>query len=128
MAFDEARLTYLHGLYISCIVITESIIEQSFAGLFFAAGDDGVAEFGYRLIIDKACSEGWIEPGEYDSLVSINKRRNSLVHFRSPKDKRHPIAMAVSEGKDFWSMAKSDAESILAILFRMLDRSPFRGA
>ena len=128
MAFDEARLTYLNGLYVSCILITEAIIEQSFAGMFYAAGNNEVAKHGYRKVIEKAYRENWIDDEDYRTLVSINTRRNSLVHFRSPGDNRHPMYQATSEGKDFWDMVQDDAKTILSVLFRMLARSPFRGA
>jgi len=126
LAFDEARLCYLNGLFISCILVSEAIIEQSYAGMFHMARIDELENKGFSWIVDKAYEGAWIDKTEHDTLLEINTRRNSLTHFRRPDDPRHPVYQALMQGKDVWSMIIDDAKTILRILFQILNRSPFR--
>ena len=126
MVFDEARLCYLNGLFISCILVSEAIIEQSYAGVFHMARAEKLEDRSFSWIVNKAYEDDWINKTEHDTLLKINVHRNSIAHFRRPDDPRHPVYQALTQGKDVWEMLRDDAKAILHILFQILNRSPFR--
>ena len=55
-AFEEARLSFLNGLFIGCVLLSQIVIEHFLAGLFRMGGRDDLEGVGFYKLINEALS------------------------------------------------------------------------
>lgn len=126
--FEEARLSYLNGIYVGCVMLTQAAIEELLRHFFRLKGDDSTAdEAGFSDLISKSSKEGFITHQEAIDMDNLRKRRNPYMH---PKGPAHPSSLhkrmvIANFTKDDSDLMREDAEEGLEVLFGLLQRYPF---
>lgn len=124
-AFEEMRLAYLNGLYISCVVVSQVVIEHVLAGLFEMAGRTDLEGAGFQKLTKEALAAGFISQVESDGLDHLRQLRNPYAHSKPVMHQSCFIRRAAETGSPPSELFKQDAETSLAVISRLLSRYPF---
>ena len=126
--FDEARLSYLNGLYVGCVMLTQATIEELLRHFFRLKGDDPTADKAdFSRLVNRSEEEGFISNQEASEMDALRRRRNPYMH---PKGPTHPSSLhsrvaTANFAKDDSALMREDAEAGLTVLFSLLQRYPF---
>jgi len=77
-AFGEMRLAFLHGLFLSIVLLALACIEQEIAGILHIAEDDSAARARFETLIRRARNAARSAP-EYDP---VSEKRLAQVSTR----------------------------------------------
>jgi hypothetical protein len=124
-AFEEMRLAYLHGLYVSCVVVSQIVIEHILAGVFDMFDRADLEGAGFQKLVEEACTNGYISQEESSDIDRLRRLRNPYVHS---KPVAHPssIFMRAAETRSHpVELFKQDAETALGVVAALLSRCPF---
>ncbi len=124
-AFEEMRLAYLNGLYISCVVVSQIVIEHILAGLLDLSGRTTLEGAGFQRLTEEARAEGYISEKEFEDLIRLRRLRNPYTHSRPVMHDSCVIRRAAETGSHPLELFKQDAETALAIVAGLLSRYPF---
>jgi hypothetical protein len=124
-AFEEMRLAYLNGLYISCVVVSQIIVEHILSGLFDMANRTDIEGVGFQKLLMEALLDGYISQEEFDSLDELRRLRNPYVHSKPIMHEACFIRRAAETGDHPAELFKKDAEIALTVVSRLLSRYPF---
>lgn len=124
-AFQEARLCFLNGQFIGCVLLSQVVLEHILTGIFKMSGRDDLAKGGFQLITQRALTEGLISQEEYNAFDSLRDRRNPYVHPRDPMDKKEFSHRMVRENKAAEILFEDDAHLAMQTILRLLNRHPF---
>ncbi len=121
--FDEARLAYLNGLFVSTIIMSQLCAEELLRNLYrMSEVDDKIARRGsFRDLINGAAEHGWIDSQLAAMLHRLRLRRNPYAHVKFPTDRKGLIARAVESDKLPNEVIEEDAKEALRVLFQLLD-------
>ncbi len=87
LAFQEARLAYLQGLFLGCIVLCQACVEHMLAGIFRMSGRDDLNRAGFHKLLQEAWEEQFISKEEFELFGRLRMLRNPYAHPRAPGDK-----------------------------------------
>lgn len=124
-AFEEARLCFLNGQFIGCILLSQIVLEYILTGLFKMAGRDDLEKASFKLLIQEALSERIISQDEYNAFDSLRTRRNPYTHYRNATDKKGISMRIVLENKEAERIFEGYARFAIQTIFRLLKRYPF---
>jgi HEPN domain-containing protein len=124
-AYEEARLSFLNGQFIGCVLLSQVAVEHILSGLFWMAQREDVCKKGFKNLIDEALKERFISIEEYQSLDLLRMKRNPYTHFKGPEDNASQLRRMLNEDKDYDSITEEDAKNAIKTVFRLLDREPF---
>lgn len=121
--FDEARLAYLNGLFVSTIIMSQLCAEELLRNLYRMSGvDDKTATSGsFKDLINGATDHGWIDIQRTAMLHKLRLHRNPYAHVKFPTDRKGLIVRAVEADKLPSEVIEEDAKQALRILFQLLD-------
>ena len=125
---EEARLCYLAGAFVSCVLIVQSALEDILRNFcFIVPGGHKATEFSFNDLIDASLARGAISKEEAESIQEVRKLRNPYVH---PGDAMSPRGFLmrlkdIDFEKDQWDLMKGDAEKAIVCLFSLIRRFPF---
>jgi len=125
MAFEEARQTYLHGLFVACIVMCQVCLEHMLAGLFRQAGRDDLDRATFEVLLREANNQRFLSAEEFALFDRLRTIRNPYVHSRTPTGKGSLIRRAVEEDKVVENVIVEDAELAIRALLHLCSRHPF---
>lgn len=124
-AFDEMRLAYLNGLYVSCVVVSQIVLEHILAGMFSLYGRDDLEGAGFQKLTTEGLAAGFISLEEFEELERLRRLRNPYTHS---KPIMHPscfVRRAAESNTHPAELFKQDAEAALMAVSAMLSRQPF---
>ena len=124
-AFEEMRLAYLNGLYISSVIISQVIIEHLLAGMFKMANRTDFEGAGFQKLTTEALAAGLISEGEFDGLDRLRKLRNPYTHSKPIMHQTSFIRRSAESDCHPAELFKQDAEVALTIVSGLLSRCPF---
>lgn len=124
-AFEEMRLTYLNGLYVSCVVISQIVIEHILAGMFELFNRPDMEGAGFQKLTETALREGYISQEEFDGLDQLRRLRNPYTHSKRIMHETCFIRRAGETGFHPTDLFRQDAEAALAVVSRLVSRRPF---
>lgn len=82
-SFAELRLAYIHGLYLSTVLLALACIEQELAGLLHAAGWERARTARLDDLLSQAHERGVVTDRERgDVFEHLREVRNSYAHYR----------------------------------------------
>ena len=120
--FSELRLAFIHGLYLSTVLLVLAFIEQEIAGLLHAGGWDEARSAPLEKLLREARQRSVISEGEFKSFERLRDVRNAYAHFRHFD---HPTAWhnrAMSAETDLDGILESDVDVALQALGTFLSR------
>lgn len=121
-AFEEARHSYVRGLYIATVLLTQTSLEHMLAGLLHISGRDG--RWGFAEILGLAKAERLISPEEFDLFDRLRTLRNPYVHAGLPGASGSLAARALEGVRDD-ELMEEDATLAITALLRLVGRRPF---
>lgn len=124
-AFEEARLAYLHGLFMSCIVMVQVCVEHMLQGLFYGAGRDDLTQVSYARLLKEARRQRLLSAEEFELFERLRQLRNPYVHYRPPGGPSSGLARALELNASFEDLLAEDARLAVAALLRLCRREPF---
>jgi hypothetical protein len=108
-ALMEAKLCYIYGQFIGCILLSQVFFEQYLGG---ALGLTDVAGEGLATLSKNALTLKWITPAEFSALTKLRRLRNRYTHHQRPR-MFWEFAQRVSGRKEYWTVYEEDARLAL---------------
>jgi len=133
LALDEIKLCYIDGYYLAVVLLAQIFIESSLGGSYILGGDEGIAEKGFKKLIDRALADNFITGELATEFQELRKMRNPYVHPRAGAGEGTIMGRMVEKfksGKVYESItdfAKDDAERAIQIVVDFLRYSTDNG-
>jgi len=126
--FEEARLCYLNGQFIACVMLCQSLLEEIFRGLLRETGimlDRDLNKAGFETLTEEALKHALITLSEAEAFHRLRSYRNKYVHPRPPSSVKWLPRRMLDEEKSILELTQADAQEALAIMFKTIKRQPF---
>ena len=124
-AFAEARLAYLNGLFIACIILCQICLEHTLAGLLHMEGKGEAQNMPYSALLREARDHHYISDDEFSLFDQLRMDRNPYAHFRAPTDDHDISNRAISFDVPMDDLVVKDAEHSIVALLNLFQRYPF---
>lgn len=124
-AFEEMRLCYLNGLFVSCVVVAQIVIEHTLAHILVLAGRGNLEGAGFKKLTEEALKERIISQDEFDALDELRRLRNPYTHSKPLMHESCFVRRSAETGSLPWDLFKEDAEKAVIAVFGLLSRQPF---
>ena len=121
-AFEEARLAYIHGLYLATVLLSLTCVEREIAGRLHAAGWEEAKRAKLEALLSEAHTRGMISDWELGALQNLRRTRNSQAHFRRPKAASSMTSRVVAQNMTANEVFMENAEQAIETLGRFLAR------
>ena len=125
IAFQEARLAYLHGLFLGCVMLCQACVEHMLAGIFQLSGRDDLNRAGFQKLLHEARVEQFLSEDEFELFDRLRMLRNPYAHPRTLDDKESMLRRAIRMDTPFEDLVAQDAELAIVALLRLCRRAPF---
>ena len=80
--FEEAKMTFINGEFISTILLAQAFIEKKLQGHYIDIGFDNIASKGLKAIIRHARQNRVLHNYLLDKIDDLRKKRNPFTHFK----------------------------------------------
>lgn len=117
-AFEEARLAYVHGLYLATVLLSLTCIEWEIAGRLYAAGWEEAKEARFKDLLLEARKKGMISDQELNAFHRLRRVRNSQSHFQPPGASSSMLKRTLDQNMLTNEVFKKDAERAIKALGR----------
>jgi len=125
---EEAKICYLNGAFVSCILIVQAAIEDILRHFCFIVphGYEAI-EYNFKDLIDGSLAREAISKEEAESIHEVRKLRNPYVHTKNMMHSSGFLMRCKESNfeKDEWNLMKEDAEKAIVCLFNLIKRFPF---
>ncbi len=121
-AFEEARLAYIHGLYLATVLLSLTCIEYEIAGRLYAEGWEKAKHATLEELLSEAHAYNMISDWERETLQKLRSIRNSHTHFRPPGAASSMTRRVVAQNMTANEVFLKDAEQAIKVLGRFLAR------
>lgn len=119
-AFIELRLAFIHGLYLSTVLLALACIEQELAGVLHIEGSNEASKMNLETLLQTALSRGYLNQTLFAEINALRSIRNSYAHYRPPSDIRSYMQRSVKESELSGELSKADALKALRALARLM--------
>ena len=120
--FEEVRLAYVNGLYLSTVLLSLAFVEREIAGRLYAAGWNEAKNAKLVMLLTKAHETSVINRGEFDTFQGLRRIRNSIAHFHGPLASSSASMRTISEDKQPNEVFAEDAKRTIDALGTFLPR------
>jgi hypothetical protein len=124
-AFEEMRLCYLYGLFVSCVVVAQIVIEHTLSRMLSMANREDLARASFQKLLEEATKERLISPEEFDALDQLRQLRNPYTHSKPIMHESCFVRRSAETGSHPLDLFKEDAEKAVRAVFTLLSRQPF---
>lgn len=124
-AFEEMRLCYLHGLFVSCVVVAQIVIEHNLSHLLEWVGREDLKRASFQRLLEEAKQERLISSDEFDTLDELRRLRNPYTHSKPLMHEGCFTRRSAETGNPPWDLFKEDAEKAIIAVSTLLSRQPF---
>jgi hypothetical protein len=121
--YIEIRLAYIHGLYLSTVLLALACIEQELAGALHIRGMESAANARLEKLLKDGLTTGVITTHEFQTFDHLREVRNSYTHFRPPTHRTAWARRAMATDTPIDDILEADAAGALSALSSFLDRS-----
>jgi hypothetical protein len=122
-AFGEIRLAYIHGLFLTTVLLALACIEQEIAGTLHIQGWDKAANASLETLLLAAKQRKIIDEREYLTFNRLRSVRNAYAHYRNHSHPAHLVQRAMRDGSDLDGVLAQDALHAISCLGTFLIRS-----
>ena len=96
-ALTELRIAYIHGLYLSTVLLALTFIEQELAGVLHASGWDKAASARLETLLTESLARGFLNETESEGFHRLRVVRNACAHYRIIADPMSSTQRSVAE-------------------------------
>lgn len=121
-AFAEMRLAFIHGLFLSTVLLALACIEQELAGMLHAAGHDDAARARLETLVLTARELDILTDDQVHTVNRLRQIRNAYAHFREWSESTSWLNRALTEGKAIEEVLEADAINAMEILGSFIGR------
>jgi hypothetical protein len=117
--FNEAKMAYINGLFVSTILLAQAHIEHCLQGYVASRGDDRFAKSGLAQITKFLRSKNLLHEFLLDRIDRLRKLRKPYSHLQ---DCDYPDSLskrAFAHNHDFEATLRHDAEFALALMYEV---------
>lgn len=125
VAFEESRQAFLHGLFVSCTIMSQVSLEHMLAGLFRMAGRDDLDGASFGTLLREALNCHYLSIDEFALFDRLRVLRNPYVHSRPPLHRTSVERRALELDVSVDDVVVEDAELAITALLRLCRRPPF---
>ena len=80
--FQEAKMAYVNGCFISTILLTQAFIERLLASHFNSIGLEKIARRGIKVMLDHAKKHNLFHDYFINQIDNLRQKRNPFVHLK----------------------------------------------
>jgi hypothetical protein len=124
-AFEEMRVCYLNGLFVSCVVVAQIVIEHTLAHMLDLAGRSELEGAGFKKLAEESLKERLLSQDEFDAMDELRKLRNPYTHSKPLMHDSCFVRRSKETGSHPLDLFKEDAEKAVIAVFGLLSRQPF---
>jgi HEPN domain-containing protein len=125
IAYGEARLAYLHGVFLGAILLAQTCLEHMLAAVFYGAGDDTVHKLSYKELLHRAKEKSHLTADEWQVFETLRTLRNPYAHSRPPASDEGLPARAIAAEQSIPGQLEEDAATAVSALMALMRRPPF---
>lgn len=125
-AFEEARNSYLYGLFMGTVLLCLSFVEQTLAAKIYARGENRASSWSLAVLLRRGRDRGLITNVFYNRLEKSRKIRNSFAHFRPPLHEERLSVRSLTFGSEISLVIEKDARELLSTVFALMETHLFQ--
>ena len=125
-ALAEARSSFVNGNYAATVILCQALAENLLGGVLGAEDAEIPNRIAFSDTLRRCEEKGYLNRYESKELTRLCGLRNPLSHYRSLKDPSHVDRRSMSEKMHFQEVLEKDAFFAVALIMRLLAKSPFR--
>lgn len=121
--FDEAKMTFINGEFISTILLAQAFIEKILQSHYIDMGLNKIASRGLKAIVNHAKRNNIINEYLLIKIEELRKKRNPFVHLKPLDyeynlDKRFMTNIINSDKhRDISDVMEQDAKEALSLMY-----------
>lgn len=118
--FDEAKMAFINGEYISTILLAQSFIEKIFQDHYCSIGLEKESKRGLKYLIKHAKKNDIIHEFLLDKIELLRKKRNPFTHLK-PYNHKFTINNRFYDNfkkyEDIHKMLENDAKEAMSLMY-----------
>ena len=114
--FNEIRLSYIHSLDLSTVLLTLAYIEREIAARLYQAGWEQAKSERLEGLILKANESNILSDVELTTFQHLRGVRNTYAHFRPPRHRTSIMSRSVTENELPDDVVAKDAKRAIEAL------------
>ena len=114
--FNEVRLAYSNGLYISVVLVALAFVEKQLAASLYMRGIDRAANLSLEKIAKLAVTDSIISDDRYQRIEALRRLRNALAHFREPGHAQSIARRMITTDSQAEEIFEGDADEALKLV------------
>ncbi|MGH7076333.1 MAG: hypothetical protein ACREFD_19355 [Stellaceae bacterium] len=119
-AFTELRLAYVHGLFMTVVLLVLLLIERHLAGQLYVANIEAAKSMRMEDLIAEALKNNILTQNEGVLLNQLRLHRNAYTHFRPPMNRSSSLRRSIE--LPFDDLLESDAIACIQVLSDLVER------
>ena len=120
--YTELRLAFIHGLFLTTLLLAFACVEKELAGALYARGTSRAARDTLDSLLRDSLACGEIDAGLLHSITALKDLRNSTAHYRPPLHKGGAVGRALQQDKALHELSLDDATFALTVLSSFINR------
>ncbi|WP_395458184.1 hypothetical protein ACHMW5_30035 [Azospirillum melinis] len=128
LAWEEARSSFVHGNFVSTVLLCQSMAEQLLAA-FLCNGlmeNDLPRRVDFKETLKRCYDNGILSEQDTQDLKKLMNLRNPLSHFRHIDDDSSVERRFLNQKEPIQEFMRRDAQFAIGLATRILSKNPFR--
>ena len=117
--FDEAKMAFINGQFISTILLAQAFIEHIFQCKIAARGDTKIAEAGLAAMTKYLAKHEILHEFLVKKVDELRKIRNPFVHLQNNLSSKGVFNRIVKEQKSPEQLLEEAAQRALALMYQI---------
>lgn len=114
--FNELRVAYSYGLYLSVVLIALAFLEKQIAATLYGMGIDAAAKLSLEKLLIRATEKHLIDYETFQGIGRLRELRNAYAHFREPGHEEGMARRVMAADTSAEGVLESDADDALKIV------------
>ena len=120
--YMELRLAFIHGLFLTTLILTIACIEQELAGALYARGLNRASRDTLDNLLRQASTHGEIDQTLFQEIDTLKNLRNATAHYRPPLHETSAVGRALQKNEPVFELSVKDAVFALKVLAAFINR------
>jgi hypothetical protein len=114
--FDEIRLAYTNGLFLSVVLLSLAFAEKQMAARLYMRGNDQAATMTLEKLGKAAVQHSIISDDLYQRIETLRQLRNAIAHFREPGHEKGIARRMIEQDAYAEEIYEGDADEALKVV------------